>query len=204
MKLTLSVVIMVTLGIVIVRVYTIIQRDSGFGCNPHWAFIGEEDLKELDERKLTGSPLDFSISENVNGTLKDLDIRHSTGFASLSSSMYISNNSEQLISTDLLMKLAHEGNEYQMEKVMLRGDYSVVDTTDTPLKLNLKAGSELYLTFFFNYEIFDPALKNQSLHQIVLIKTKDSNPKIIAQQQLTRVKRTFNCVFGIGHSLRPG
>jgi len=204
MKLAMFTAALAILSIVTVRVYTIVQRDDGLGCSEYWTFVGEEDLQKLQKRNLTGSPLTFRISENVSGTLTNLDIRHTTGLESLSSIAFISNNSNEPISTDMYVKLVHKDREYQMEKVMLHSDFSIDSSPNIPLKLNLEANSELYANVFFNYEIFDPTLKKQSLHQIVFIKTEDKKPKILAQQQLTRVKRTFNCFFGTGHSFRPG
>ena len=101
------------------------------------------------------------------------------------------------------MKLVHKDKEYQMEEVRL-DDFSIVSTPNAPLKLNLEAGRELILTFFFNYEIFDPTLERQTLQQFLLSNTNATDPINVSQRQLTRVKGTFNCIFGIGHSLRPG
>jgi len=203
MKLVIFIAIIAVLGILTQRTYTTVKQDLGFGCSHYWAFVGEEDLQALHKGKETESPLDFEIDENVSGTLRNAHIRHTTGLAHLSSIVSVSNNSDHLVSTNLLMKLVHEDKEYQMEEVMLN-DFSTVSTLDTPLRINIEAGSELVLTFFFNYEIFDSGLKNQSLHQIILGNTNSANLAKVSQQQLTRVKRTFNCIFGKGHTLQPG
>jgi len=177
MKFAIFFVIIIVLGITTERVYTTVKRDHGFGCSQDWTFLGEEDLQTLDERNLTGSPKHFKLNENVIGTIKNFDIRHSPGLASLSTSMFISNNSDLPFSTDLLMKLVHKDKEYQMEKVMIRSEASIINTPNEPLRLNLEPNTELYISFFFTY---------------------------VAERQLTRVTSTFNCIFGIGHSMKPG
>jgi len=204
MKLAFFIAIITVLGITTASVYTTVKKDHGFGCSQYWTYIGEIDSQNLDEQKLIESPLKISISEHVSGTIMNVNIRHSSRPASLSSSLFISNKSDQSFSTDLLMKLVHENTEYQMEKVMLHSDFSIVSTPNEPIRLNLEPNSELYLDIFFSYEIFDPALNKQSLHQILLSTPEGNNPTIVAQQQLTRVKRTFNCIFGVGHPLKPG
>ena len=181
----------------------VVGQFGGLGCSENWRYISDDEVTKLLASEQggnysNGKGVSFKFGENLVGRYDSLifsPIKAGNGFSSRVSVNNTSNTSKK-VSIEVILKSHSKSYQVQEISSFISGEKRGTTEFGTHVAAVLPPMTVGIFRFGFGKELLD----SKKIEQIILL-GELSPDEVLVSRELSRVRKTYNCIIGHGSGL---